>query len=125
MGKETKQKNIEMDAEGKILGRLATEVATILRGKNRTSFVPYKEPDVFVHVYNVGKIKVTGKKEEQKIYWRHSGYPGGIKGRRYEDVFFGDPTEVFRKAVWGMLPGNKLRAKTMKRLRLYRGEIKL
>lgn len=123
MGKKTEQKRIEVDAEGKILGRLATEVATILRGKNSARFVPYKEPDIFVHVYNMEKIKVTGKKPENKIYWHYSGYPGGIKGTRYKDLFFKDPTEVFRKAVWGMLPKNKLRARMMIRLRLYPGEM--
>lgn len=121
---KTKQKIIEIDASGKVLGRLATEVVTILRGKDKPSFVPYKEPGVSIYVYNLGKIKVTGKKPEQKTYWHYSGYPGGIKGRSYKDVFSGDPTEVFRKAIWGMLPKNKLRARMMKRLRLYAGEIK-
>jgi len=123
MKQKAKQKNIELDAKGKILGRFATEVATVLRGKKSVDFVPYLVPDIIVNVINVEKIKVTGKKPDQKLYWHHSGYPGGIKSDRYKDLFAKDPTIVFRKAVWGMLPKNKLRARTMKRLRLYSKEI--
>ncbi len=121
---QEKQPNvIIIDAKGKVLGRLATEVAIILRGKNKPEFVPYKTPDIFVSIYNVGKIKVSGKKFENKIYWRHSGHPGGIKGTRYKDLLVKDPTVMFRKAVWGMLPKNKLRPKMMKRLKLHGGEM--
>ncbi len=123
MKQKEKQKNIELDAKGKILGRFASEVATVLRGKKSADFVPYLVPDIIVNVFNLEKIKVTGKKPEQKLYWHYSGYPGGIKSERYKDVFEKDPTIVFRKAVWGMLPKNKLRARMMKRLRLYSKEI--
>lgn len=118
------QKTIEIDASGKILGRLATEVAIILRGKDKPTYKPYLDEGPNVMVYNLAKIKVTGNKREQKIYWHHTGYPGGIKSITYKKLFEKDPTQVFKKAVFGMLPKNKLRAKMMRRLKLYSGEIK-
>ena len=120
---KTKKETVEFDAKNKILGRLATEVASRLRGKDKVDFAPHKEPDEIVAVFNISQIRVTGKKATQKMYWHHTGYPGGIKGISYEDLFKKDPTLVFLSAVHGMLPTNKLRARMLKRLHLYAGEI--
>ena len=106
-----------IDAKNKILGRLATEIAVLLRGKNKPDFVPYKDMGDFVVVKNTDNIKVTGKKLEQKIYYRHTGYLGGLKKTPLKKLFKKDPAEVLKKAVFGMLPKNKLRAKQIKRLK--------
>ena len=111
-----------IDAANKILGRLSTEVAVLLRGKNKPDFAPHIDPENEVVVFNIDKIKFTVKKIKQKIYYRHSGYPGGIKARRLEEVLEKDSREVVRMAVYGMLPKNKLRDKMIKRLKLYKGE---
>lgn len=107
-----------IDAKGQILGRVATRVVVLLRGKNKPSFRPYLDEGARVVVENVNKIRVTGKKLKQKIYWRHSGYPGGIKATPLEKIFKSNPAEVLKKAVWGMLPKNRLRAKIIKRLEI-------
>lgn len=107
-----------IDATGKVLGRLAAETAVLLRGKNKVDFFPYKDMGDSVIVKNVEKIKITGRKIEQKKYYRHSGYPGGFKEIPLEKVFEKDPALVFKKAVFGMLPKNKLRAKQIKRLKI-------
>lgn len=107
-----------IDATDKVLGRLATEIAILLRGKHRPDFVPYKDTGDFVMVKNVNKIKVTGKKIKQKVYYRHSGYMGGLKERTMEEMVAKKGWgEVLRKAVWGMLPKNKLRSNQIKRLK--------
>jgi large subunit ribosomal protein L13 len=106
-----------IDATGKVLGRLAVEIANLLRGKNKPNFVPYKDMGDFVLVKNVDKIKFSGKKLEQKKYYRHSGYLGGLKEIPLKKLFKENPCEVLRKAVWGMLPKNKLRARQIKRLK--------
>jgi len=106
-----------IDATNKILGRLATEIAVLLRGKNRSDFAPNKDIGDFVVVKNVNKIKVTGKKFEKKIYYHHSGYLGGLKETPFKKLFEKDPGEVLKRAVFGMLPKNKLRAKQIKRLK--------
>ena len=116
----TPKKTYTIDASEKILGRLSSEIAFLLQGKNFPSYVPYLDSAVEVIVINTSRLKVTGKKNEQKKYYRHSGYPGGIKEVAYKDVFSRDPNEVLRKAVYGMLPGNKLRVKMMRRLKLYK-----
>lgn len=110
------QKTHTIDAADKVLGRLATEIALLLRGKNKTDFVPYLDRGDKVIIKNVGKIKFTGKKMEQKKYFRHSGYPGGAKEIPLKKLFQDRPEEVLRRAVLGMLPKNKLRAKMIKRL---------
>jgi large subunit ribosomal protein L13 len=99
------------------LGRLASEIAILLRGKCKPDFVPYKDMGDIVIVKNVEKIRVTGKKMEQKKYFHHSGYLGGLKERSFKSLFKKDPAEILRKAVFGMLPNNKLRAKIIKRLK--------
>lgn len=107
----------KIDAEGKVLGRLAAKISVLLRGKNKPDFAPYKEGGDFVIVKNVDKIKFTGKKFEQKKYYRHSGYPGGLKETPLKKVFQSRPQEVLREAILGMLPKNKLRARMIKRLK--------
>ena len=121
---ETKQKIHTIDAAGQILGRLAVQVANILRGRNKPDYLPYKDMGENVVVFNVDKIKVSGKKMKQKVYYRYSGYPGGLKKRRLEEVMERDSREALRKAVYGMLPKNRLRDKMIKKLKMYKLEIK-
>lgn len=116
-------KTYKINASGKILGRLAAEIAVLLQGKHKPDFVPHLDTGDEVIVTNTSKIKITGKKNEQKKYYRHSGYPGGLKEIGYNKLFERDPNEVLRKAVYGMLPENKLRAGMIRRLKLYTGEI--
>ena len=111
-----------IDATDKILGRLAVEVANLLRGKGKTSFVPYLDVGDNVVITNTDKIRVTGRKLKQKIYYRHSGYPGGIKEEVLEDLLKRDSRKVIRAAVYGMLPKNKLRDRIIKKLELYKGK---
>jgi len=106
-----------IDAEGKVLGRLATEIAILLRGKHKPTFAPNKDMGDFVVVKNTGKIKITGRKLEQKKYYRHSGYLGHLKEIPLKKVFEEDPGKVLEIAVFGMLPKNKLRAEQIKRLK--------
>ena len=114
----------KIDAADKILGRLASQIAVILRGKNSPEFAPYKLSINKVIVFNTSKIVVTGKKYENKEYIRHSGYLGGIKITKFKDLFEKNPNEVFKKAVYRMLPKNKLRDKTIKNLKLYARDYK-
>lgn len=107
---------IEFDAAEFVLGRLASRVAYILQGKHRADYQPNIAGDTVVKVKNASKIKVTGKKFKNKIYWSYSGYPGGIYGRTYEEVFKKNPARVIEYAVSRMLPKNKLRKERMKRL---------
>lgn len=107
---------IELDAKGRSLGRLATEAARYLQGKHKASWQPHVDAGAVVKVSNARKIKMTGKKKTDKIYWRHSGYPGGIYGSTWQEVFKKDPRRVIEYAVWGMLPKNKTRKNRMKRL---------
>jgi len=111
------RKTHTIDATGKVLGRLATEIAVLLRGKQKSDFVPYRDMGDFVIVQNVSKLKITGKKIEQKKYFRHSGFLGGVKEVPLKKIFKTNPGEVLRKAVFGMLPKNKLRAEQIKRLK--------
>lgn len=113
------KKNHTIDATNKILGRLAAEAAVLLMGKNKTNFTSYRDEGDDVTVINVDKLRVTGKKNEQKKYYHYSGYPGGLREKSYEELFKMDPREVLRKAVFGMLPKNKLRSKMIKRLKLH------
>jgi len=112
-----KRETHTIDATKKVLGRLATEIAVLLRGKHKPDFVPYKDMGDFVIVKNVKDIRLTGKKIEQKKYYRHSGYPGGLKEIPVKKIFEKNPALVLKKAVFGMLPKNKLRAKMIKRLK--------
>ena len=113
-----------IDASGEVLGRLASRVAMILMGKNRPDFYRHKLSGHKVVVCNVSKIVLTGKKTEDKKYYRHSGYLGGIKSSTFRQVYAKNQTEPFRRAVSRMLPKNKLRTKMIKNLKLYAGEHK-
>jgi large subunit ribosomal protein L13 len=114
-----------IDASNQVLGRLATKIATLLMGKHKTLFSRNLDTGDFVTVINANKIKVTGKKVEQMTYNRHSGYPGGFKSVPYEKMLELHPDRIIEFAVKGMLPQNRLRAKMLKRLRIYSGEIPL
>ncbi len=110
-----------VDAEGKILGRLATQIADALRGKRKPEYTPHVDTGDFVVVINAEKIAVTGAKRSEKRYYRHSGYPGGIKSRTLEEMLDRRPEEVIRKAVKGMLPRNRLARKQITKLKVYAG----
>lgn len=110
------RKTHTIDAADKILGRLAVQIAILLRGKHKPDFVPYKDTGDFVVVKNIKKIKVTGKKKEQKKYTHHSGYLGGLKQVSFKNVFSKNPGDVLKKAVFGMLPKNRTRRQQIKRL---------
>ena len=111
----------ERDAEGKVLGKLATEIAVRLMGKHKPSYTPHVDGGDFVIILNADKIAVTGNKLLDKKYYRHSGYPGGLKVRNLEEMLQKQPTEVIRKAVERMLPKNKLGSQMINRLRLFTG----
>jgi large subunit ribosomal protein L13 len=110
-----------VNAEGKVLGRLATELAKILRGKNKPAFTPHVDTGDFVIVVNTGKVVLTGKKMKDKIYYHHTGYPGGIKEISAEKLLAKKPTEVLRIAVKGMLPKNSLGRQMLRKLKIYAG----
>jgi large subunit ribosomal protein L13 len=110
-----------IDAEDKVLGRLATEVTILLRGKRKPEFVSFLDSGDFVIVINAERIKLTGKKVEQKKYYSHSGYPGGIKEKTMKELLETKPEEIIKKAVWGMIPKNKLGREAYKKLKVYRG----
>ena len=110
-----------VDAEGQTLGRLATRIADTLRGKRKPEYTPHVDTGDFVVVVNAEKIAVTGKKREQKIYYRHSGYPGGLRERTFAEELERRPTEVLRKAVKGMLPRNRLARQQINKLKIYAG----
>ncbi|AGF51011.1 50S ribosomal protein L13 [Synechocystis sp. PCC 6803] len=110
-----------IDAEGQRLGRLATEVATILRGKNKPTFTPHMDTGDFVIIINAEKIEVTGRKREQKLYRRHSGRPGGMKEETFEKLQVRLPERIVESAVRGMLPKNSLGRKLFTKLKVYAG----
>ena len=115
------RKTHTIDASNKVLGRLAVEIAVLLRGKQKADFAPYKDIGDIVIVKNVDKMKFSGRKLKQKKYYHHSGYLGGLKEITLEKLFEKNPKEVLDKAVFGMLPKNKLRAKIIKRLKYEKG----
>ncbi len=119
--KDIKRNWHQIDAAGKVVGRLATEVATILMGKNKAQFVPYMDNGDFVVVTNASKIGISGKKGEQKNYYRHSGFPGGLKTESFNHLLSRRPEEVIRHAVKGMLPKNKLGRRMIKKLHVFAG----
>ena len=110
-----------VDAEGKTLGRLATQIADTLRGKGKPQYTPHVDTGDFVVVVNAEKIAVTGQKLDQKRYYRHSGYPGGIRSRTLREQLDRRPTEVLRVAVKGMLPKNRLARQQLTKLKIYAG----
>ena len=118
---EIEQRWYVVDAEGQTLGRLATQIADTLRGKRKPQYTPHLDTGDFVVVVNAEKIAVTGKKLEQKMYYRHSGYPGGLRARTLAQELERRPTEVVRKAVRGMLPRNRLARRQITKLKVYAG----
>ncbi|MBE9474856.1 MAG: 50S ribosomal protein L13 [Chloroflexi bacterium] len=110
-----------VDANGQNLGRLATQLATILMGKDKPTFTPGVDTGDYVVVVNAERITVTGKKLDDKIYYRHSGYPGGLKQINLRDQLAKYPDRVIRQAVWGMLPHNRYGRKLIKKLKIYAG----
>ncbi len=118
---EVERKWYVVDAEGKHLGRLATEIARVLRGKNKVQYTPHVDVGDFVVVVNADRVVVTGRKAEQRVYRRHSGYPGGMKETSYEQMLARKPTKILRKAVYGMMPKTRLARKQFKKLKIYAG----
>jgi len=110
-----------VDARGQILGRLATEIATILRGKKKPSFSYHMDNGDHVVVVNAEKVEVSGRKKDQKLYHHHSGYPGGLRSRTFAEVQARKPEQIIRLAVKGMLPHNTLGRQMLKKLRVYAG----
>jgi len=110
-----------IDLKGEILGRAATQMASLLQGKHKSYYAPHLDCGDYVVVINSDKVKVTGRKLKQKIYFRHSGYPGGDKLTPFDKQLEKDSTKIIHSAVSGMLPKNKLRAPRLKRLRVFKG----
>ena len=115
------QKWYVVNGEGKVFGRVASQVASILRGKNKPEFTPHVDTGDFVIVLNAEKLVLTGKKLDQKYYYRHSGYPGGLRKTKYRDLMQVKPEFAFYEAVRRMLPKNTLGKKMITKLRVYRG----
>jgi large subunit ribosomal protein L13 len=110
-----------VDANGKTLGRLATQIADVLRGKRKPEYTPHIDTGDFVVVVNAEKIHVTGDKRKNKRYYRHSGYPGGLRSRTFEEMLAKRPEEIIRLAVRGMMPRNRLARKQLTKLKVYAG----
>ncbi|MFS8570335.1 MAG: 50S ribosomal protein L13 [Thermaerobacter sp.] len=110
-----------IDAEGKTLGRLATRVASVLRGKHKPEYTPHVDTGDFVIVVNAGKVALTGTKLDKKKYYRHSGYPGGLKEFTARQLLQRDPTRLIKRAVWGMLPKGPLGRRQFRKLKVYAG----
>ena len=110
-----------VDAQDETLGRLATRIAAILKGKHKPIYSPHMDVGDFVVVVNAEKIHVTGRKMEQKMYYRHSGYPGGLSEISLRDQLVKHPTRVVERAVWGMLPKNALGRQMFRKLKVYAG----
>lgn len=117
--KEIKREWHLINAQDQILGRMAVQIAALLMGKNKPSFVPYLDGGDYVVVINAAKVKVTGRKAENKLYYRHSGYPGGFKKVTFAQQMAKDPTQIIRHAIEGMLPKNKLRDQRLARLKIF------
>lgn len=118
---EVERKWHVVDAQGANLGRLATEVALVLRGKRKAQYTPHVDTGDFVVVVNAQKVQVTGRKAEQKLYRRHTGYPGGLKEMTYEEMQHKKPEEIIKKAVKGMMPRTRLGRQQLKKLKVYAG----
>ena len=110
-----------IDAEGQTLGRLAAEIACLLRGKNKPQYTPHIDTGDFVVVVNADRVVVTGKKAEQKVYRRHTRYPGGLREMSYEQMLERKPMEILRKAVRGMMPKTRLGRQQLRKLKIYAG----
>jgi large subunit ribosomal protein L13 len=118
----TRERNwLVVDATGKTLGRLATQIATTLRGKHKPEYTPHCDVGDFVVVVNAEKVSVTGNKRQEKRYYRHSGFPGGLRSRTFEEMIQRRPEEVLRLAVKGMLPRSRLGRQQLRKLKIYAG----
>ena len=118
----TRERNwLVVDATGKTLGRLATDIANTLRGKKKPEYTPHCDVGDFVIVINAEKVSVTGNKRQEKRYYRHSGYPGGLRSRSFEEMIERRPEEIIRLAVKGMLPRNRLSRQQLRKLKIYAG----
>ena len=111
-----------VDAQGQTLGRFSSKIAQILRGKHKVDFTPHMDMGDFVIVINAEKVKLSGKKESDKVYFRHTGYPGGVKETKYSEMIQKFPERIIENAIKGMLPHNRLGRKTLLNLKVYRGE---
>lgn len=111
-----------VDATDQVLGRLASQIATVMRGKHKPTFTPHVDMGDFVIVLNAGKIKLTGNKLEAKQYHRHSGYPGGLRSVSYAKLLEKHPERAIEKAVWGMLPKGRLGRQMIRKLKVYKGD---
>lgn len=118
---EIDKKWLLVDADGKSLGRIAAEVARLLRGKHKTMFTPYLDCGDNVLVINAEKVKITGTKMTNKIHYRHSGYPGGLKETKLSEMMRKDPAKALELAIWGMLPHNRLGRSLATQFRVYAG----
>lgn len=118
---EVERKWYVVDAEGQTLGRMASQVASVLRGKHKPIFAPHADAGDYVIIINAEKIEVTGNKREQKIYRNYSGYPGGLKERNFAEVQSKKPEEIIERAIKGMLPKNAMGRKMYRKLRVYAG----
>ena len=119
---DTRERNwVVVDASGKTLGRMATQIADVLRGKRKPDYTPHIDVGDFVIVVNAEKVSVSGRKREQKRYYRHSGYPGGLRSRTLAEMLERRPEEVIRLAVRGMLPRTRLGRAQLRKLKIYAG----
>lgn len=118
---EVEHKWYVVDAKDAVLGRLATKIATYIRGKNKPIFTPNTDTGDFIIVVNAEKIKLTGNKLTDKVYYHHTGYIGGIKGETAQELLNKKPEKIIEKAVWGMLPKNRLGRAMIKKLKVYSG----
>ncbi len=124
---QPKQKDIKrkwhlIDAKGKVLGRTASGIAQLLMGKHRPDYSDHMDMGDYVVVTNAKEVKLTGRKMDQKVYYKHSGYPGGLKEVKVKKLLKEQPEKVIEKAVYGMLPTNRIRRKRMRRLRIFAGK---
>jgi len=120
--KDVRRQTLLLDADDQVLGRLAVKAAVLLRGKHKPTYEPSADTGDYVIIINADKVKLTGKKENQKVYYRHSGYPGGIKEIPYKRMKDAHPERVVRMAVRGMLPKNSLGRTMLKKLKVYAGD---
>tara|TARA_B100001027_G_C16056163_1_gene236459 strand:- start:140 stop:568 length:429 start_codon:yes stop_codon:yes gene_type:complete len=119
---DLEKKWLLLDATDKTLGRLSAKISTILMGKNKAQYTPHNDLGDYIVVINAEKVKVTGNKDIQKKYYRHSGYPGGLKSSTFSEIIEKNPQDIILKAVKGMLPKNKLSNSMISKLKVYKGE---
>ena len=119
---DIEKKWLLLDASNKTLGRLSAKISSILMGKNKAQYTPHNDLGDYIVVINAEKVKVTGNKDIQKKYFRHSGYPGGLKSSTFSEIIEKNPEDIILKAVKGMLPKNKLSNSMISKLKVYKGE---